>query len=217
MKFYGLLLLGLLLTGCPESGAVKPEKPDTGGYQDEKKSIAQLRQERDEARARSVAADSRAEQLQKLIDQKETERWQSRARWAAAGFLALAVLAMVGCFYLPMARKTLIVAAVCLGLLGGGCLLFAWLAPYLLWIGIGVAVLLAGVGVFLIRSDAEDRKEAFTITSGVLQELTERANMGAEKVNLFVDKLASAKRLNREQLKAMRDAVLPPKKEMPDA
>lgn len=206
-----LVLLALLLTGCPDSGAVKPEKPDTGGYQDEKKSIEQLRKERDEARARATAADGRADQLQKLIDQKETERWQARARWAAAGFLALAVLALVGAFYLPVGRKTLVTAAVALGLLGGACLLFAWLIPYLLWIGIGLAVVLAGVGAYLVRADHDDRQEAFAITARVAEKLGAGGADATRKATLFLEELAGAKRLNRAQLKKLRDAVLPPR------
>jgi len=202
MRLYGLLLLALLLTGCPQD-APTPDPDVTGGTNDSKKSIEQLRKERDEARARAVAASTRAAALQKLVDQKETDQWQSRARWGAAGFLALAVLCLVACFYLPVAKKTLLVAAVCLGLLGGACLVFAWLIPYLLPIGIALAVILAGVGVYLVKADANERREAFKIASNVAAKLGSEGEAATRKSLLFLEELAGAKILNRQRLKDM--------------
>jgi len=136
-------LLSVALAGCrpPAGGAVDGLPPEVTA--DAQLSIPDLHKRIDQYRAAAATATARADALDRILSVKEQAALQTKARWAGAGFLALAVLLLVVSFYLGVARKTLLTAAVCLGLLGGGCLVFAWLVPYLLPIGIGLAVLLA--------------------------------------------------------------------------
>ena len=197
---YALVLVLLACAGCPESGKPAGKLPSI----EEESGLPT-----GELKKRLESYRVRVEVLEQVIAARDQAALVAKARWAGAGFLALAVLLAVLAFYLGVARKTLLIAAVCCGLVGGGCLLFAWLVPYLLPIGVGLAVLFAVVGAYLVRASAADRQEAFAITARVAQKLGGEGEAATRKALLFLEELAASDRLSRAQLKRLRDEVLP--------
>jgi hypothetical protein len=82
------------------------------------------------------------------LDDARTDALQTKL-WMGAGACFLAAIVLVG-IGIWTSRRILIEIGVVAGGLGGLLIFFAWLAPYALWIGIAVAVLMICIAVYML-------------------------------------------------------------------
>jgi len=152
MRLIWLLLLAVLaLAGC-NSGADPGAKPASNGQPGaapiaaDKKTVAELRAERDKLLDQLAAKD---QEISKAV----VARRQKACHWLQAGLGALGIVCgALGWLFRPLLWRFLAASAACVVLviaLG----FVAWLAPWWPWIGAGVLLLTAGLGVLYWQRD----------------------------------------------------------------
>jgi hypothetical protein len=206
-----LLLAGFLaVAGC---GPSLPPLPGGGGggappLPRDGASLKAIREGRAAFESRFRAWAAAREQWAQA--EREAEIAQAQA-WLNALALILAAVGVafaVASIWLPVLRSLILyVTGFCLSAaLGLKFLAVVW--PWF-WLIATIAGLLA-VGLLVLwavrlRAKGLDAGEGFAILSGAGQELAAKSKQGAAWVAAIVDRLSRAKRLNREQLKALRD------------
>lgn len=177
----GLIIGSLLACGgagrpnaVPAAEAPDPGHPDTTSVlttdieqahadaMTAKTPLAKLEAEKREANARATLAEQEATQWHLLSKQKDVQIKAEHDRqeqvylyWAAGIFLLLAIAAAVVAIWQPIVRR--IAGGFAIACLGGAslCVFVAWLVPYLIWIGGGLAVLALGAVLIWWKRDSK--------------------------------------------------------------
>jgi hypothetical protein len=142
--------------------------------------------------------------------EREAEIAQAQA-WLNALALILAAVGVafaVAAIWLPVLRSLIFyVTGFCLSAALGLkflAVVWPWFCLIALIVGF-IAVALLVLWAVRLRAKGLDADEGFAILSGAGQELAAKSKAGAAWGAAITDRLARAKRLNREQLKALRD------------
>ncbi len=171
------------------------DRPNTLGKWDEdidqaqadalnaKTPLAKLQAEKREADARAHRAEDESRQWHQLSTQKDSQIKAEQDRlkqvylyWAAGIFLLLAVAAAVVAVWQPIVRK--LAGGFAIACVAGAslCVFFAWLVPYLIWVGGGMAVIAIGAALIWWKRD----------TKG-LNQVVEAVGTAKEKVPAFAE------------------------------
>lgn len=103
-------------------------------------------------RAQLKAADS-------AVVTERTSQAQTKAYWFV-GIMGLAALAFAAlAIFVPSVTKWAIKAAIACGVVSALAIVFAWMIPYLFWIGIAVIGLAAIAAIIYWRLDAKSRDQ----------------------------------------------------------
>ncbi len=114
-----------------------------------------LEAQKREANARAAKAEQEAKQWHQVSSQKDTQitteqnhRRQVQLYWLSGILILLALAATVLAIWQPMLRKIAGGFAVACVAVAGLALFLAWLIPYLIWVGVSLAVIGVGAVVF---------------------------------------------------------------------
>lgn len=142
------LLSIFMLGGCPNGRSVRvvvqpPEAPIPSSLEDMKKEL--------------VAVRARARLLEGSIEDAKIDALQTKI-WIGVGLCTLAGLVLIAVGIWTTRR---ILVEVGIGVLGLAALgtLAAWLVPYILWIGVGVAVIVIGFVIFMLANREKALKQ----------------------------------------------------------
>lgn len=145
-----LLLTFFMIGGCttgrpgPSIGTV--QKPE-----------AEIPTSVDELKKELIAIRARERIIQGALEDAKTEALQTKI-WVGVGLCVLAGLVLIALGIWTTRRILVEVGIGALGLAALG-VLAAWLVPYILWIGIGVAVIVIGFVVFMLTNREKALKQ----------------------------------------------------------
>jgi hypothetical protein len=172
-----LLIALLLLTGCNgrRPGVHTPgTKVDAGAAVPE--SVKELEDELRNVRARERL-------LAGALDDARTEAIQTKL-WIGAGACLLAALVLI---------EIGIAAAGLAGLL----IFAAWIAPYALWIGIGVTLLMIGIAVWMLCNRQKSLEQVTRAVDAIKPRVPEYAEIFNQHIDTGVDHLINHVRKTR--------------------
>lgn len=184
-----LLIALLLLTGCNgrRPGVHTPgTKVDAGAAVPE--SVKELEDELRNVRARERL-------LAGALDDARTEAIQTKL-WIGAGACLLAALVLVG-IGIWTSRRVLIEIGIAAAGLAGLLIFAAWLAPYALWIGIGVALLMIGIAVWMLCNRQKSLEQVTRAVDAIKPRVPEYAEIFNQHIDTGVDHLINHVRKTR--------------------
>lgn len=184
---YLLILLCLCSCGEITSTPVIPEKPPA--LEDTRISalearLAKATEEKDEIARLSVLRDMAAEKLRQneaentvlkaqlkgattAITDERTSQAQTKAYWFV-GIMGVAALAFAAlAIFVPSTVRWAVKAAIAAGVVSALAIVFAWLIPYLFWIGLAIIATAAILAVIYWRLDAKSRDQVVTAFEGI--------------------------------------------------
>lgn len=161
---WALIVAALALAGCGDTRATDPadraervvaSQPSNPARDVLAGTVRELREQRDAALHRQREAESEAAaqkahvaRLDSAIQEGETRQRQTWLRALAGGMVVVALLCIGLAVWLPLLRRRMLVGAGAAIAVAGCALVFAWLLPYLLWVG--AAVVLAVVTIVVL-------------------------------------------------------------------
>lgn len=152
-----MLLTLFMLGGCPNDRKIAvvqaPEAPIPATLEEMKKEL--------------VAVRARERLLEGSIEDAKIDALQTKI-WVGVGLCVLAGLILIAVGIWTSRRILVEVGIGALGLAALGSLA-AWLVPYILWIGIGVAVIVIGFVIFMLAN----REKALTQVSKAVDDAKE--------------------------------------------
>ena len=202
-----LLLLALVLVGCDArvapptveeatkvevQAATRRAELAEKANQDQSKTIEQLKA--DIQTDKSLIDDAKADIATKLkvINQKEEEHIQAILAWVAGILGLVALAAAVGAWLSPVGTKALLMLSVGCGVLAPVVLALRAYVHFLPYLGCGVLLLAAGVGLWLWRTKAHALLEMGRQWKAYAEELPAEARAKLDQTSLDRQQFAPA-------------------------
>jgi len=210
-----ILLFALILTGCGEISpgapinpiAPPPTPPDSAPARisDLEKRLAKATEEKDEIARLGILKDLISERMRQAetelgklkLEKKEAETALESARmeamrtklWWFVGIMGVAALALAAlAIFIPSVARWAVRGAIACGVISALAVVFAWLLPWLLWIGFGVLAIAAVAALVYWRLDAKSRDQVVEAFDKVKGQVPDYKDVFAKTIDSDADK-----------------------------